>query len=114
MGDFFVSVTDLAGLLDSNRHPLLYDVRKPQAYAQSGETIPGAVWRDHTQTDGWAREIPAGTLVVVYCVHGHEVSQGAGKALRELGLDARVLDGGFEAWCTSRGATVPAPKPEKT
>ena len=112
MGDFSISVAGLANLLDSNQPPLLFDVRKPQAYMDSGWTLPSACWRDPAGVDQWAREIPEGSLVVVYCVHGHEVSQGVGTALRKRGCDARVLEGGFEAWCAARGAAVPAPEAE--
>jgi hypothetical protein len=34
----------------------------------------------------------------VYCVHGHEVSQGVARALRTQGRAARFLVGGIEAW----------------
>jgi hypothetical protein len=46
----------------------------------------------------WAATIPPGREVVVYCVHGHQVSQAATAVLRERGISARVLAGGFEAW----------------
>jgi rhodanese-related sulfurtransferase len=36
--------------------------------------------------------------VLVYCVHGHEVSQTAAALLRAAGFDARHLQGGFEGW----------------
>jgi hypothetical protein len=40
----------------------------------------------------------------VYCVHGHEVSQNAAKALRESGLSAQYLEGGIEdGWKASGG-----------
>jgi rhodanese-related sulfurtransferase len=42
LGDFFISVSDLAALLDSRQPPLLFDVRKPEAYAESGWLIPSA------------------------------------------------------------------------
>ena len=40
----------------------------------------------------------SGSRVVVYCVHGHEVSQGIAAALSEDGLDAGYLIGGIEGW----------------
>ena len=42
--------------------------------------------------------LPAAAQVVVYCVHGHEVSQSAAKA-----LGARYLEGGIEAWREAGG-----------
>jgi len=35
---------------------------------------------------------------VVYCIHGHEVSQNAAKVLNELGFNAQYLDGGIAQW----------------
>ena len=44
----------------------------------------------------------------VYCVHGHEVGHGVADRLRDLGLEALLLEGGIEAWKTSgRPVTLP-------
>jgi hypothetical protein len=40
--------------------------------------------------------------VVVYCVHGHEVSQGVTSALRTAGVDAAYLEGGIAGWTEKR------------
>ena len=109
MGDFFIPASDLRDLLKTRAPFLLFDVRKREAFAASGRMVPGAVWRDHARVNAWAGEIPARMPVVVYCVYGHEVSQGAGARLRELGVEARVLEGGFEGWREAGGTTVPAP-----
>jgi rhodanese-related sulfurtransferase len=42
--------------------------------------------------------VPKNRPAVVYCAYGHEISQGLVAALRALGVDARHLDGGIEAW----------------
>jgi len=42
--------------------------------------------------------------VVVYCVHGHEVSQNAAKALAAEGRQALFLEGGFADWQDAGGA----------
>lgn len=108
MGDFFVTVSGLASLLDRGKPPVLFDVRKPEAYAESRWLIPSARWRDPARVAEWADEIPEGSPVVVYCVHGHEVSQGVGAALRERGIEARLLVGGFADWVEAGGIVVPA------
>ena len=41
--------------------------------------------------------------VVVYCVHGHEVSQGVCQTLRDDGYQVRFLEGGIESWTESGG-----------
>ncbi len=77
---------------------LVLDVRRAAAFRESGETIAGALRRDPESVGEWAKSLPRAASVVVYCVHGHEVSQGVAKALAEGGLRARYLEGGIAAW----------------
>lgn len=89
---------ELHAQMTSSTPPLVLDVRKAAAHAASPHMLPGAVWRDPFAVAQWATALPKGAPVVVYCVHGHEVSQGAANALRALGIDAQFLQGGIEAW----------------
>lgn len=77
---------------------LLLDVRRDAAFRESGEMIAGALRRDPEAVGEWAKSLPRAASVVVYCVQGHEVSQGVAKALAEGGLVARYLEGGIAAW----------------
>lgn len=86
---------------------LVLDVRKPEAFEASGAMLQGAAWRDPAGANRWGLDLPNRTPVVVYCVHGHEVSQGVGAALRDIGVNVRVLKGGFESWRQAGGPTVP-------
>ncbi len=79
--------------LRSDRPPLVIDVRRNERFLESGHMIDGALHRDPAKVENWKKTLPAGAQVVVYCVHGHEVSQGVAKA-----LGARYLEGGIEAW----------------
>ncbi len=99
MGDFSVSHDELLAMIEGANPPPLRDVRKFPAYGASNIRLPDAQWRDHLDVANWADEFQPGGVVVVYCVHGHEVSQGAAAALHELGIDARFLAGGIEGWC---------------
>jgi len=47
--------------------------------------------------------LPRQARIVVYCAHGHEVSQGVARALREQGLDCRYLEQGIEGWRQAGG-----------
>lgn len=85
----------------------LVDVRRAAARAASPDFIPGAVWRDPERVGEWAAVLPAGEPVVVYCVHGHEVSQGVADALLARGLDARYLAGGIAGWVAAGAAVAP-------
>jgi len=90
----------------------LLDVRRAQARAVDGRDIEGATWRDPALWLDWKDAVqslaPPGTPVVVYCAHGHEISQALSAALRALELDARHLVGGIGAWQAAGQPTVPA------
>lgn len=106
MGDFFISIDELKALIGTGRAPQIYDVRRREAYGEATHVLPTARWREHTRVTEWAPQIPAGASVVAYCVHGHNVSQLAVSALREMGLDARALEGGIEGWRKAGGSTI--------
>lgn len=84
--------------LASHAAPLVIDVRKNEAFAAASDTLPGALRRDPLQVDSWATTLPAARAVLVYCVHGHELSQNTVKTLRQCGIHATFLQGGMEAW----------------
>ena len=90
----------------------LLDVRRAKARAADGTDIEGATWLDPALwldwKDGVADLAPHGAPVVVYCAHGHEISQGLTAALRAMDVDARHLDGGISAWKAAAQPTVPA------
>lgn len=88
----------LAAQLAAGAAPLIIDVRQQQAFAASDSTLPGALRRDPHQVASWAATLPAAAAVLVYCVHGHEVSQGVSRALRQRGIHATFLQGGLQAW----------------
>jgi hypothetical protein len=75
----------------------------------------GALRRDPAGVESWAKALPRAASVVTYCVHGHEVSQGAAKALRDQGIDARYLEGGLEeGWRAAGGALMAKPQDAAT
>ena len=76
----------------------LLDVRRAGVYQQAGTMIPGARWCDPAAVGRWADELQAGRDLVVYCVHGHEVSRATALRLRAAGLPARFLRGGIDGW----------------
>ena len=82
--------------LQSDRPPLVIDVRRRERFLESTYLLRGALRRDPGSVDAWSGTLPGAASVVVYCVHGHEVSQGVAKA-----LGARYLEGGIEAWRTA-------------
>ncbi len=87
--------------------PTLIDVRRVAAFERDPRVIPGALRRVPEDIDQWSRDPDAWRSVVVYCVHGHEVSRNAAAALRGAGFAACILEGGFERWCTEGRNTTP-------
>lgn len=113
--DIAISPKELKTQLAGAQPPLVIDVRRTPAFLGATDMIDGALRRDPAMVAGWSRALPHARNVVVYCVHGHEVSQNAAKALREAGLHARFLDGGIdEGWKGSGGAVARKPKDAAT
>ena len=77
---------------------LLLDVRRCGVFEQAPTALPGARWCDPSSLPSWVGDLPRGRRVVVYCVHGHEVSRSVALRLRASGLDAHFLRGGIDAW----------------
>lgn len=98
MSNSSISTTQLNQLLQSANPPVIVDVRKKPAFEKDPDTLPGATWQNHEEVALWAKDLPNDRHIVVYCVHGHEVSQNACKNLRALGFEAAFLKGGIDAW----------------
>ena len=88
--------------------PMVIDVRKRAAFDAEPLTIPGALRRDPSHLADWAGALPPGAGLVVYCVHGHEVSHGVRDALRRHGFAVELLAGGLEGWKAAGGALAAA------
>lgn len=106
MGGFFISAETMLGWLGSERWPLVFDVRRRQAFDADGRVLPAARWRSHQEVCDWGRLLPAQARIVVYCAHGRQVSQSVTAALRARGLEAQALQGGMEGWRAAGGPTV--------
>lgn len=102
MGDFSIAAQALSELIGTTAAPIILDVRRQPIYQAADRILPTARWRDHRLVSAWAAELGREIPIVVYCVHGHNVSQLAAAELRSRGLDARVLDGGCEGWFSAK------------
>jgi len=103
------SPQDLQQSFHAAKRPLVIDVRRESAFMQSGEVIAGALRRDPDTIHQWAPALPRAEEVVVYCVHGHEVSQAAAGALAQRGIRSRFLAGGLAGWKTAGGGLARKP-----
>jgi rhodanese-related sulfurtransferase len=109
--DASICATELKTQLAGSQPPLVIDVRRTPAYRSATSMMPGALRRDPAKLAQWSRTLPSARDVVVYCVHGHEVSQNAAQALRVAGYAARFLEGGIEeGWQGSGGVTTGKPR----
>ena len=100
-----ITAAELKSALAGGKPPLVIDVRRKPAYQSATETIAGALRRDPEAVSSWAGTLPSAASAVVYCVHGHEVSQNAAKALNERGISTQYLEGGLEeGWKAGGGA----------
>lgn len=104
-----ISAQQLQTALQSAQPPLVIDVRRAPAFNEAKTTIAGALYRDPERVAEWAGTLPRAASVVVYCVHGHQVSQGVAKALNERGITARFLEGGIAHWVEDGGAVTSKP-----
>ncbi|MCF3629549.1 chromate resistance protein [Thalassospiraceae bacterium LMO-SO8] len=101
-----VSADDLNRALATPDAPVVIDVRRRAAFDKADSMIATAVWRDHADAADWAEDLPEDCAVVVYCVHGHAISQSAAATLRALGIDAYYLDGGIDHFIEAGGITI--------
>lgn len=108
--DAAVTSAALRQSLESARPPLVVDVRRNDRFLESPWMIRGALRRDPSRVHEWRATLPKDAEVVVYCVHGHEVSQNVAAA-----LGARYLEGGIEGWRKHGGplAAKPAGAPTR-
>lgn len=103
--------SQLVELLQQWPPPTLVDGRRAPAFERDPQVIPGAIRRLPEAVAEWSRELEPWRPVVVYCVHGHEVSQNAVTALRAQGLAAQHLADGIEGWKKDGHAVVPHAAP---
>lgn len=104
-----ISVSELAHQLAQGKPLRLLDVRRAQALAASGVQITGAQWKNPALWLDWKDDIAHDLPIVVYCAHGHEISQGLTATLQAMGADACHLEGGIAAWQAHGQAVTPVP-----
>ena len=93
-----VSPAELEKLLKEKAGIKVLDVRRRGDRVDVEHPVPGAAWRDPEHIAEWSKHVGNDAEVIVFCVHGHNVSQNARDFLRKQGLRARILEGGIEAW----------------
>ncbi len=98
---------ELWAALGHARSPRLIDLRIEEDFQDDPRLLPGALRLDWQSVDQWAGRW-SGQRLVVYCQAGLKLSQGAAAQLRNHGVAARILTGGFRAWRDASLPLVPA------
>jgi len=93
-----VSSQELYVRLGTAAAPVLVDVRRAEAFGADQAMIIGAIHRPPEAVADWLADLPKNREVLVYCVHGHDVSQGVATALQNAGIKATYLEGGIASW----------------
>jgi rhodanese-related sulfurtransferase len=99
----------LARLIGTPKCPALVDVRTDDDFSTDPRVVPGAMRRSCDTAAEWAAEFQ-GRSAVVICQEGRKLSHGVAALLREAGVSAEVLEGGFAAWMQSGLLLVPTNK----
>lgn len=92
-----ITATQLARLVGLAGAPAIVDVRTNEDFAADPRLIPGSIRRDFAKVAAWSGDF-AGKEVVVSCQRGAKLSEGTAAWLRNEGVAAESLEGGFEAW----------------
>jgi rhodanese-related sulfurtransferase len=93
---FFVSSQKLWSSIGTGNAPLILDVRRRAVYDQADGLVPTATWHEPESYRDWLPH--AGRHIVLVCRHGHNLSQMIAAELRQNGVHAQVLEGGYQAW----------------
>lgn len=96
-----ISSDKLARLIGTANAPALIDVRTDEDFAADRRLIPGSIKFGHDNVTDWGGAF-AGRRAVVSCLRGEKLAQGTAAWLRQLGVQAETLEGGFEGWKAAR------------
>ncbi|WP_336488955.1 sulfurtransferase/chromate resistance protein [Methylobacterium nigriterrae] len=105
-----ISVEKLVRLVGTAGCPVVVDVRADNAFRDDRRLVPGSVRRAVADIGRWSADL-IGRSAVLVCRHGHDLSYGAAAYLRQAGVSAETLEGGFDAWEAAGLPLVPADKP---
>lgn len=95
-----ITAEQLSRLIGLPGSPRLIDARSKAHVERDPRLLPAARNLDASDVQSWGRSY-AGKRVVVYCHDGGGLSVGAAAWLRDEGVHAETLEGGFDAWCSS-------------
>jgi rhodanese-related sulfurtransferase len=101
-----ITAAKLARLIGIPKAPHLIDVRVPEDFHADQRLLPGSSRHSHDTVSEWASQYQNQPVIVV-CQKGAKLSQGSAAWLRQSGVDAMTLEGGFEGWRDAGMPLVP-------
>jgi rhodanese-related sulfurtransferase len=104
-----ISIEKLDRLIGTPKCPTLIDVRAQDDFDGNPRLIPSSRHCTFEKLEVW-NELSGSHPAVVICQEGASISQGVGAWLRDKGVPAEVLEGGFQAWRKAELPLVPLSK----
>jgi rhodanese-related sulfurtransferase len=104
-----ISIEKLVRLIGTPKCPTLIDVRAQDEFDAGPHLIPSSRHCAFEKLEVW-NEVSGSHHTVVICQEGMSVSQGVAAWLRDKGVPAEVLEGGFQAWRQAALPLVPLSK----
>jgi len=92
-----ITVSQLSRLIGLPDTPTLVDVRPEDEHGDDPRLLPASYRRDYRTISDWVAGFH-GRCVIVICGDGLTLSQGVAAFLRQEGIEAQTLEGGFTAW----------------
>jgi membrane protein DedA with SNARE-associated domain/rhodanese-related sulfurtransferase len=95
-----ITATELRGLFDGGKGPVVVDLRSAAARAEDGRSIPGSITMDYEELKMESPPLPRDREVIFYCNCPNDAGAAyAARKLIDLGYTrVRPLDGGLDAW----------------
>jgi rhodanese-related sulfurtransferase len=93
-----ISPAMLAPVVGSRAAPLLIDVRRAEAFAESDYFLPGSIRWDYNAGAAMPAELANAKRAVAYCVKGAEVGINGAALLAQANLESHYLEGGLRDW----------------
>ena len=93
-----VGVEEVKAMLDGGEPVQVVDARPRACVSWTQEIMQGATWRDPERVQEWVGELSKSEPVVVFCAYGFHVGCKTAMKLRDLGFDAKFMQGGHSAW----------------
>lgn len=102
-----IAVDKFARLIGTPRCPAIIDLRTDAEFDADSRLIPGSRRRSLAALSDWAPDF-AGNTAIVVCAQGDAPSHGAAAWLRQAGIDADVVEGGFRGWAEAGNVLIDA------